>query len=385
MKSLSSLLAALLACVLPLAACDNKGETQRPQMPPPEVTVIEVHAEAVPLTRELVGRLAAVRRAEVRARVAGIVLERAYKEGSDVKKGQVLFRIDPAPLQAALAAERAALVKARADADNAAAIATRYQDLFSKALISSQDRDDALAEQRTTAAAVEEAEARVEQARLDLDYATVTAPIAGRVGRARVTEGALVGQGEATVLTTVEQVDPVYVNFSQPVTELQQLPGGMPLPTDGDAARVEVILSDQSLYPHEGRLDFSNPAVDAGTDTISLRAVVPNPEFRLLPGMFVKLRVTVGRLEGAYLVPQEAVARDEQGPYVFVVAAGGKVEQRHVEGHGMTRQNWILTGALHDGDRVVVEGLQKVRPGAAARAVLKEGAQAAQGAVPAGH
>jgi membrane fusion protein (multidrug efflux system) len=364
----SALLAATAAALL---ATGVPARAQPGTPPPAEVGVVAAHSQAAPLTRELVGRLAATRVAQVRARVAGIVLKRVYTEGTDVTAGQTLFQIDPAPLQTALHAEQAALAKARADAANAAIIARRYRELSAKKLASSQDLDTALANERTTQAAVKEAEANVEKAKLDLSYATVTAPIAGRAGRALVTEGALVGQGEATELTTIEQVDPLYVNFSQSVGELQQLQGAAPGTT-----KVEVLLPGGHAYPHAGTLDFSDLAVNPGTGTVSLRAVLPNPERRLLPGMFVKLRITMGVLKDAFLLPQATLGRDTKGAYVMVVGDGGKVQQRRVHVHGMTRSDWILTGDLRDGDRVIVEGLQKVQPGGMAKAVpasAKEG------------
>ena len=366
--------------VLLLAAC-NKPAPQRPQMPTPEVTVIKAHAQSVALSRDLVGRLASTRIAQVRARVAGIILKRVYTEGTDVKKGQVLFQIDPAPLQAVLHAEEAALAKAQADATNASLTATRYRDLDKKGLISSQDLDTALANERTALAAVKQAQANVETARLNLGYATVTAPIDGRAGRALVTEGALVGQGETTELTTVEQIDPIYVNFSQSVSELQQLQGVGPTAegVSSQKTRVEVLLPDNSVYSHEGALDFSNLAVDPGTGTVSLRAVVPNPNRRLLPGMFVNLRLTVGQLDNAYLLPQEVVARDNQGAFVLVVNTEGNVEQRRINTHGLTREDWIATGSIKDDDQIIIEGLQKVRPGGMAKAVLKGEPAAASG------
>lgn len=360
-------LALLSASLLFLAACDKTTPQQDPQaMPPPEVAVVSVQAQSVPLTRELVGRLAPTREAQVRARVAGIVLERAYKEGTDVAQGQVLFRIDPAPLQAALHAQEAALAKAQADATNAALTARRIRDLSAKKLVSTQDLDSALATERSTAAAVKQAQADVESARLDLGYATVTAPIAGRAGRALVTEGALVGQNEATELTTIEQIDPIYVNFSQSAAELRELQDGAP---GTDPARVEVILPDGTPYAQTGTLDFSDLAVDPATGAVSLRGVLPNPEHRLLPGMFVNLRLTMGRIEHAYRLPQAAVARDAQGAYAMVVDGTGTVAQRRLQTHGMTRTDWIVTGDLADGDQVIVEGLQKVKPGAPAKAV----------------
>jgi membrane fusion protein (multidrug efflux system) len=354
---------ALLGASLLLAAC-NQATSQNPQTPPPpEVAVIEVHPQTVPLTRELVGRLAPTRVAQVRARVAGIVLERVYKEGTDVAQGEVLYLIDPAPLEAALHAQEAALARAQADAANAAATAKRYRELAKKQLISTQDLDNALAAERSTEAAVRQAQADVETARLDLGYATVTAPIAGRAGRALVTEGALVGQGEATELTTIEQIDPIYVNFSQSVAELRELRGS------GSAqhpAQVDVLQPDGTAYPQTGTLDFSDLAVDPGTGAVSLRAVLPNPDRSLLPGMFVNLRLTSGVLDNAFVLPQAAVARDLQGAYALVVGADGTVAQRRLQTHGMTRTGWIVTGELVDGDRVIVEGLQKVQPGGTA-------------------
>jgi membrane fusion protein (multidrug efflux system) len=312
--------------------------------------------------------LAATRIARVRARVAGIVLQQVYTEGTDVEQGQVLFRIDPAPLEAALHADEAALARAKADADNATLIAKRSKELAAKNLIASQDLDTALAAERTTAAAVKEARANVDKSRLDLKYATVTAPIAGHAGRALVTEGALVGQDEATPLTTVEQIDPIYVNFSQPARELQQLRQGAAGNTVSDK-QVEIILPDGTTYPQPGKLDFSDLAVDPGTGTVSLRAVVPNPERQLLPGMFVKLRLTLGHIDNAFQLPQASVLRDSTGAYVLVVAADGKVEQRRVQTSDMTLTAWIVTGDLADGDQVIVDGLQKATPGAMAVAV----------------
>lgn len=357
--------ALLSVCVLLLAACGK--ETPQDQKPlPPEVAVVIAKAQTVPMTRELVGRLAPTRQAQVRARVAGVVLKRAYTEGTDVAQGQVLFQIDPAPLQAALHAREAALARAQADATNAALTAKRLRGLSGKGLISAQDLDTALAAERSTTAVVKQAQADVESARLDLGYATVTAPIAGRAGRALVTEGALVGQGEATELTTIEQIDPLYVNFSQSAAELQQLQDGA---RSTEPARVEVLQQDGTPYARSGTLDFSDLAVDPGTGAVSLRAVLPNPEQRLLPGMFVQLRLTMGRIAHAYRLPQAAVARDTQGAYALVVDKTNKVAQRRVQTHGMTATDWIVTGDLVDGDRVIVEGLQKVQAGAPAKAV----------------
>lgn len=361
-----------------LSACQQAtSQNPPPAPPPPEVAVIEVQPGAVPLSRELVGRLAPTRVAEVRARVAGIILERVYREGTDVARDAVLYRIDPAPLEATLHAREAALAKARADAANAAATAKRFRELAGKQLISTQDLDNALASERSTAAAVRQAQADVESAQLDLGYATVTAPIAGRAGRSLVTEGALVGQGEATRLTTIEQIDPLYVNFSLSVAELRELQGGVSAPQA--AARVDVQLPDGTPYPQPGTLDFSDLAVDPGTGALSLRAVLPNPEHALLPGMFVNLSLTTGEIADAFVLPQAALTRDDQGAYALTVDAEGKVAQRRLQTHGMTRTGWIVTGELGAGERVIVEGLQKAQPGGTVKAVP------AEPAAPAGH
>jgi membrane fusion protein (multidrug efflux system) len=368
----------LFGMALLQAACSQSTSQDSQQAPPPpEVAVTEVRPGPVPLTRDLVGRLAPTRIAEVRARVAGIILERVYREGTDVARDDVLYRIDPAPLEAALHAREAALARARADAANAAATARRFRDLAEKQLISTQDLDDALASERSTAAAVRQAKADVESARLDLGYATVTAPIAGRAGRSLVTEGALVGQGEATRLTSIEQIDPLYVNFSLSVSELRALQGGVSAPQE--AARVEVALPDGTPWPQTGTLDFSDLAVDPGTGAMSLRAVLPNPDHALLPGMFVNLHLTTGVVENAFVLPQAAVMRDEAGAYALVLGADDKVAQRRLETHGMTRTGWIVTGELDSGDRVIVEGLQKVKPGGSATAAADAPADAATG------
>ena len=356
----------LATAIIILAACGRSAPTAPPKTPPPEVSVISVHPQSVPLTRQLVGRVAATRVAQVRARVAGIVLQRVYTEGTDVKAGQVLFRLDPAPLQAALHAQEAALAKARADAANATVAAKRAVELYAKKLLAPQERDTALANARSTAAAVKQAEANVESARLNLGYATVTAPIDGRAGRALVTEGALVGQGEATELTTVQQIDPIYVDFSESANDLQRL---RTQAGSEDDATVQVLMADGQPDPHGGHLDFSGIDVDPNTGTVSLRAVLPNPDHALLPGMFVTVRLTAGQLENAYLLPQAAVLRDANGAYVLVVDGAGEVAQRRMETHGMTTSDWITTGKLESGDQVIVEGLQKVRPGAPAKAV----------------
>jgi membrane fusion protein (multidrug efflux system) len=375
-----------IALLLSLAACGKKAEPP-PAPPPPEVGVIVAKAGAVPLTRELVGRLAATRTAEVRARVPGIVERRLYIEGSDVKAGQPLFEIDPAPLRAALNAREAALGQARANATNADAKARRYQDLSARGVIAKQDLDDAVAAQRTSAAGVRQAQADVEAARLSLGYAAVTAPIAGRAGRALVTEGALVGQGEVTPLTVVEQIDPIYVDFSQSAAEVSDLrraqaDGKLKLAA-ADQVEVQLFLPDGSTYGQSGTLSFSDLAVDPATGSMSLRATFPNADRTLLPGMFVKLRLMQGELEKAFLVPQKSIQRDPKGAFVLVVGADGKVQSKHVELGELRGSDWVVKSGLADGDQVIVSGLQKAQPDKPAKAVPQEQLDQAPAAAPA--
>jgi len=383
MRSILPSGAALIAAALFISSCDKPAaqSLQDQATPVPRVAVVQAKSQSVPLTRELVGRLAATRVAQVRARVAGIILTRVYTEGTDVQAGDVLFRIDPAQLEATLHAQKATLAKAQADATNAALIAKRYVELREKHTLSQQDLDTALANERTTAAIVKQARANVATAKLNLSYATVTAPISGRAGRALVTEGALVGQNEVTQLTTIEQIDPIYVNFSQSVAELTGLERAQDETRQGSERppelEVEILLPDGGTYPHTGSIDFTDMAVDPGTGAVSLRAVVPNPSKRLLPGMFVTLRLTSGHIDNAFLLPQAALLRDAAGAFVLVVNSKGKVEQRRVESRGMTREDWILTGELADGDQVIVSGLQKVKPGAEAKIAPAEQATAA--------
>ena len=372
----------ILASTLWLASCNNQpsgnqqsGSAGAPTAPPPEVDVVKVTAQSVPLTRELVGRLASSRVVEVRVRIAGIILKQVFTEGTDVSAGEVLFQIDSAPLEVAVHAQQATLAKARADADIAGHIAQRYIDLNRKGLTSKQDLDNALATQSSTQAVVNIVKANLEAARLDLGYATVRAPIVGRAGRARVNEGALVGQDQATVLTTVEQIDPIRINFSLSLAELEQLQQFASRKDEnasGQSSQVDVYLQSGQVYPHKGSLDFTDLAVDPGTGAVSLRAVIPNPDRRLLPGMFVRLRLTIGQLQGAYVVPQASVLRDAQGAYVMIVDADNKVQQKRVELRTRTSSEWVVSGDLQDGDRVIVAGLQKVRPGGQARIAVAE-------------
>lgn len=358
-------LSMLASALLALNACSRQTPPKRAT---PQVDVMQVRAQDLPLTRELVGRLAPTQVAEVRARVAGIILDRVYREGSDVKQGDVLFRIDPAPLQATLRMQEAALAAARATAHNNALTAARYKALARRGVIAKQDLDNAMAAAASSAAAVQQAAAAVATAKLNLSYATVTAPISGRAGRALVTKGALVGDGSATELTTVQQIDPIYVDFSVPQEQIQsmrqQQAAGKVALNNPDKMPVHLTLSDGERYAHTGALDFSDMAVDPQTGSVSLRAGIPNPDRTLLPGMFVHVLLTVGELSHGFLVPQQAVLRDADGSYVLLVGNDDKVIHREVTTHGMRQGDWIITAGLHDGDTVIVDGVQKVHVGA---------------------
>jgi membrane fusion protein, multidrug efflux system len=357
-----------------MAAC-GKGD-QGFQMPTPEVGVVVARSEPVLITRDLVGRLSPTRASDVRARVPGVLLKRLYQEGTDVKEGQVLFQIDPAPLKAAWQAAEAALAQAEANATNAHVLAVRYRGLVQTGAISKSDLDTADANERSTAAQVQQAKANLETARINLGYATVRAPIAGRAGQQQVTEGALVGQTEPTLLTTIEQVDPIYVNFDQPVSEVQRLrraqaAGKMTLAA-GDKAQVQLVLADGTPFGQVGTLDFRDLSVEPSTGAMAFRGVIPNPDRQLLPGMFVNVRVTVGQLNDGYLVPQVAVQTDANGTFVQVVNAEEKVEQRRVETAGTRADKWIVTSGLKDGDRIVVSGIQRAPVGAQVKVLPQE-------------
>ncbi|MEY2114629.1 MULTISPECIES: efflux RND transporter periplasmic adaptor subunit [Rhodanobacter] len=372
MKSSSLSTPLLCLSLLALAAC-GKGKEQGPpqKMPPPEVGVIQVQPQNSPLTRNLVGRLSAYRSADVRARVAGVLLKRAYSEGTNVKQGQLLFQIDPAPLKATLNAAQASLAQAQATWTNNKITAARVHELAPKGYVSRSDLDNALAAERTAAAAVQAAQANVQTARINLGYASVSAPIAGRAGQQQVTEGALVGNGEATLLTTVDQVDPMYVNFTMSVDSMDQMrraqsSGNVTL-TEQDKASVQIALPDGSAYGEPGVLDFSDIAVNPATGAVNLRAVVPNPKHSLLPGMYVTLKANLGQQHNVFIVPQQAVQRDTGGTYVMTIGKDGNVKRKSVTTTDMRDGNWVVSDGLAAGDQIIVSGLQKVKDGAPAK------------------
>ena len=354
--------ATLLA--LAIGACSRSAP---PAPPPPEVGVLTARPADAPVVRNYPGRLAATLTAQVRARVTGVVLQRVYKEGTDVKAGDVLFKIDPAPLEASLRQAQGQLAQAEATARNAAVKASRSKALGAKGLLAKQDVDDTVAAAAEADAAVKAAKANVQNAKINLGYATVTAPISGRAGRANVTQGALVSPTDTNPLTTVQVIDPIYANFSEPMAEVERLrraekAGELKL-VAADKAEVQIVLPDGSVYPHAGTLDFTDLAVDPQTGAVDLRALVPNPDHALLPGMFVKIRLTLGTLHNAFLLPQSAIQRDNDGAYVFVVGADDKIAEKRVDLGDQRGADWIVLGGIDAGERVVVSGIQKAEPG----------------------
>jgi membrane fusion protein (multidrug efflux system) len=376
---------------LALAACGDKkpdAQAQAADTPPPEVAVVTVAPERIAITNELPGRVEALRTAQVRARVPGIVQKRLFTEGTDVKAGDVLFRIDPASLQASLSNALAARARVEANLAQADLKVQRYRPLVATNAISRQEYDDALAAQKQARADLEAARATQQTATLNLGYATVTAPISGRIGRAQVTEGALVGQGEATPLATIQQLDPIYVNLTQSSSELLRLRQAMAtgkLKTMGrDQASVSLVAEDGTPYPQTGKLLFSDLAVDQSSGAITLRAEFPNPNRFLLPGMYVRARLEQAVNESAITVPQQAVQRDNNGASVMLVGADGKVVPRPIQTGSAQGEKWIVTEGLKQGDIVIVEGLQKIKPGAPVKAVPWKAAVPASAAAPMG-
>ncbi len=360
-------LLALLASAALLAACGGKpapaGAGAAP--PPPEVGVVTVSLGTVGLVTELPGRTEASRVAQVRARAAGILQKRLFREGADVRAGQPLFQIDDAPYRANVASAQAALARAEANAVQARANAERAKPLYEGQAMSQQDFVAATAGRQQADADIAAARAALQTAQINLGYAAVTAPIGGRIGRALVTEGALVGQGEATQLAVVQQIDPMYVSFTQPVAEVLRLrsaisAGRLQRASGAEAASVRLLLDDGSTYALPGRLLFSDLTVDPSSGQITLRAEVPNPQGLLLPGMYVRGRLEQAQAGAAILLPQQAVQRGADGDTVMVVAADGKVSPRKVKLGAARGGSWVVMEGLAAGEQVVVDGFQKI-------------------------
>ena len=370
----------MVACMLLwLSACSKTAAPSAGNSggapPPVQAGVVTVSQGDVGLVTELPGRLEASRIAQVRARAAGILQERLFREGSDVKAGQRLFRIDAAPYAAAAASARAGQAKAEANLAQAFALAERYKPLVEANAISKQDYAAAVSAQKQAEADVALGKASVQTANINLGYASVTAPISGRIGRTLVTEGALVGQGgDATQLAVIQQINPMYVNFTQSASDVLKLrkamaAGQFKRANGSDAASVRIVLEDGSIYPQAGKLLFSDLTVDSTTGQITLRAEVPNDGGQLLPGLYVRVRLEQALATNAILLPQQAVARAPLGDSVMVVDAEGKVATRPVKIGGAKDSQWVVLEGLKSGEQVVVDGFQKIQPKATVKPV----------------
>ena len=369
-------LAGLLAAMLAVTGCKQQGASPGSASAgaSPEVGVVTIAAGPVALTMELPGRTAAHMIAEVRPQVDGIIQKRLFTEGADVKAGQVLYQIDPATYEAAFASARAALARAEANRIPARLKAERYRELVAVNAVSRQEFDDADAQYKQAEAEVAVNQAAVESARINLEYTQVKAPIAGRIGRSTVTAGALVTANQAAAMATIQQLDPVYVDVTQSSAELLRLKrnpaSGEIKGKNGDQAKVKLLLEDGAPYPLEGTLKFSEVTVEQTTGSVTLRALFPNPDQLLLPGMFVRAILPEGVMDEAILVPQRGVTRNQKGEaMVMVVGAEEKVEPRVIKVSRTVGESWLVSEGLKVGDRVILEGIQKARPGTVVKAV----------------
>ena len=353
-----------------LVGCDSQKSAGAPggaaAQRAPQVSVTEIQPTELDMKTTLQGRTAPYLVADVRPQVAGILQKRLFKEGSEVKEGQALYQIDPAVYEAAVASAKAELQRAQAVLYQTRLTANRYAQLVKTNAISKQNNDDAQAAYKQAQAAVAAAEAGLKNAQINLDYTTVRSPISGRIGRSLVTPGALLSAHQAQNMAVVQTLDPIYVDVTQSSKEILSLKKDIAagkLKTKGGAIPVTLIMEDGTKYPQTGELTLSEVSVDPGTGTITLRAEFPNPENILLPGMFVRTELPQGTMEKALLVPQRAVMREANGtPYVYVVE-DGKIAIRRLVTHRTQGQNWIVEEGLKPGEKVVIEGLQRIRPG----------------------
>lgn len=362
----------MLSGSLALTGCDEKPAQEQGAGQMPEVGVVTLKTEPLQVTTELPGRTSAFRVAEVRPQVSGIILKRNFTEGSDVEAGVSLYQIDPATYQAAYESSKGDLAKAQAAANIAQMTVNRYQKLLGTKYISQQDYDTAQADAQQASASVVAAKAAVETARINLAYTKVTSPISGRIGKSSVTEGALVQTGQATAMATVQQLDPIYVDVTQSSNDYlrlkQELANGT-LKQENGKAKVELVTNDGVKYPQSGTLEFSDVTVDQTTGSITLRAIFPNKDMTLLPGLFVRAKLEEGTNPNALLVPQQGVTRTPRGEATaMVVGEGDKVEVRTLTATQAIGDKWLVTSGLKAGDRVIITGLQKVRPGAQVKA-----------------
>lgn len=351
-----------IVCAALLTGCDGQENPQQ-HAQAPQVSVHIVKSAPLAVTTELPGRTDAYRVAEVRPQVSGIILHRNFTEGSDVKAGESLYQIDPATYQAAYDNAKGELVKAQAAANIAHLTVKRYVPLVGTQYVSKQEYDQAVATAQQADASVVAAKAGVESARINLAYTKVTSPINGRIGKSSVTEGALVTNGQSTALATVQQLDPIYVDVTQSSSDFMRLKQQTSL-QKGDTSSVELLMENGQPYPLKGTLQFSDVTVDESTGSITLRALFPNPQHMLLPGMFVRARIDEGTQPDAILVPQQGVTRTPRGDAtVLVVNEKNQVESRTVVAPQAIGDRWLITEGLKNGDRVIISGLQKVRPG----------------------
>lgn len=373
---------ALIGCLM-LTGCQKQTAAEgKMQSAAPEVGVEIIQPQRVPIVSELPGRTSAFLVAEVRPQVGGIIQKRLFKEGSDVKANDVLYQIDPATYQAALNSAKAALTKAEASRDTLRLKADRHRELVKIKAVSQQEFDNAVGALRESEADIEAAKAALESARINLAYTHVISPITGRIGKSSVTVGALVTASQNNPLSTVQQIDPIYVDVVQSSAELlhlKQILSSGQLKTDGaKQAKARLLLEDGTPYPLEGTLEFSDVTVDQSTGSITLRAVFPNPQFVLLPGMYVRAILEEGVREQAILAPQQGVTRNTRGkPTALVVDASDKVEQRILKVDRAIGDKWLVSEGLNSGDRLIVDGLQKVKPGSPVR-IVQAGAAAAE-------
>lgn len=372
------------ACACLFVGCKGR-EQAPPSFPPPEVLTMTVKAQPVALTTELPGRTSANLVAEVRPQVSGIIQKRLFTEGAVVKAGQVLYQIDAAPFQAAYDSAQASLARAEASLPAIRSRVQRYRESLASKAVSQQDLDDVESSLRQAEAEVKYWKAAAQTARINLGYTQVSAPIAGHIGKSNVTEGALVTAGQAVPLATIQQFDPIYVDVPQSTAELlrlkKRMQGGQLTPDGADQKKVKLILEDGSLYPWEGTLQFRDVTVDRTTGSVTLRAVFPNTENILLPGMFVRAVVPEGVNDKAILIPQQAVSRDPKGnPLTLVVGPDGKVALRPITLDRAIGNQWLVASGLDVGEKIIIEGSQKAMPGTVVKAIPSE--QAGPAATP---
>lgn len=363
----------LLVLAMQSTGCEQHDPASRPAQQAPEVAVVQVESQPVSLTTELPGRVAAFLEADVRPQVSGIIQSRLFEEGADVVEGDVLYQIDPARYEAEFARTGAALAMAEAELPALRARVERYRSALAENAVSRQDYDDATASLQQAEATIELRRAEEERARIDLSYTRITAPISGRIGRSKVTVGALVTADQPNPLSTIHRFDPVYVDVPESSTQLLRLRRNLQkgvLNVGDESHKVHIVLEDGTAYPQPGRLQFRDVQVDPTTGSFILRMTVPNPDHLLLPGMFVRAVVKEGVAEQAILVPQQGVSRDPKGePFAYIVNAEGKVERRMLELNRAVGNQWLVESGLAVGDRLILEGLQRIQPGVAVRVV----------------